>query len=53
MKTRIYRKYVQAIPLKRYCTTSDVANAVFFLASDDASMITGHALAVDGGYLAQ
>ena len=53
MKTRIYRKYVQAIPPKRYCTTSDVANAVFFLASDDASMITGHALAVDGGYLAQ
>jgi NAD(P)-dependent dehydrogenase (short-subunit alcohol dehydrogenase family) len=30
----------------------DVARAVRFLASPDASMITGHTLPVDGGWLA-
>jgi NAD(P)-dependent dehydrogenase (short-subunit alcohol dehydrogenase family) len=31
----------------------DVASAVLFLASDEAAFITGHGLAVDGGYLAK
>lgn len=31
----------------------DVASAVLFIASDEASFITGHGLAVDGGYLAK
>jgi 3-oxoacyl-[acyl-carrier protein] reductase len=31
----------------------DVAKAALFLASDDASFITGHGLAVDGGFLAK
>ena len=37
------------IPLKRLGTPGDVANAVVFLASDEASYITGHVLAVNGG----
>ena len=37
------------IPLKRLGSPDDVASAVAFLASDEASYITGHVLAVNGG----
>lgn len=40
---------VKSIPLGRWGTVADVANAVAFLASDEASYITGHVLSVDGG----
>jgi NAD(P)-dependent dehydrogenase (short-subunit alcohol dehydrogenase family) len=40
------------IPLGRLAQVQDVANAVSFLVSERASFITGHALYVDGGYLA-
>jgi len=40
---------LHATPLGRLGTTADVARAVRFLASDDASFVTGHVLAVDGG----
>jgi 3-oxoacyl-[acyl-carrier protein] reductase len=46
------RRREERIPLGRYGTPREVAGAVCFLASDDASFITGHGLAVDGGYLA-
>jgi 3-oxoacyl-[acyl-carrier protein] reductase len=36
-------------PLGRFGTTEEVANAVAFLASDEAAYITGQVLAVDGG----
>ena len=42
---------VKQIPLGRVGTTDDIAGAVAFLASDDASYITGHVLSVNGGML--
>jgi 3-oxoacyl-[acyl-carrier protein] reductase len=41
--------WADRIPLKRLGTPEDVAEAVVFLASDEASYITGHVLAVNGG----
>ena len=41
----------KAIPLGRIGTTEDVAGAVNFLASDEASYITGHVLNINGGML--
>lgn len=40
-------------PLGRLAEPDEVANAMLFLASDAAAMVTGHTLAVDGGFLAQ
>jgi 3-oxoacyl-[acyl-carrier protein] reductase len=37
------------IPLGRLSTPQDIANAALFLASDDAAMVTGNVLEVDGG----
>jgi 3-oxoacyl-[acyl-carrier protein] reductase len=42
---------VKSIPLGRVGSPEDVANAVRFLASDEASYITGHVLSVNGGLL--
>jgi NAD(P)-dependent dehydrogenase (short-subunit alcohol dehydrogenase family) len=40
-------------PLRRLAEPSDVAASIAFLVSPAAAMITGHVLAVDGGFLAQ
>lgn len=40
---------LKQIPLGRFGTVDDVANAIAFLASDEASYITGQVLVVDGG----
>jgi NAD(P)-dependent dehydrogenase (short-subunit alcohol dehydrogenase family) len=38
-------------PIGRLGTPDEIANAVLWLCSDDASFVLGHALAVDGGYV--
>jgi 3-oxoacyl-[acyl-carrier protein] reductase len=47
------RRRGQTVPLGRVGYPEDIAGAVAFLASDDASYITGQCLYVDGGMLAQ
>lgn len=42
-------KFLTRCPLGRFVTPEDIAAAITFLASDDAAMITGVNLPVDGG----
>jgi sorbitol-6-phosphate 2-dehydrogenase len=45
----VRRKYEAQVPLGRGCTYEDVCNVVAFLASDEASYMTGQAINVTGG----
>jgi 3-oxoacyl-[acyl-carrier protein] reductase len=45
----IRAKFLASIPIGRFSTPEDIASAACFLCSDEASMITGVALEVDGG----
>lgn len=45
----VRQKYVDQVPMKRGCTYDDVTNAIVFLASDQASYMTGQAINVTGG----
>lgn len=45
----VQEQLLQAIPMRRYGEVHEVANLVYFLASDEASYITGNHYAVDGG----
>lgn len=45
----IRKKFIASIPIGRFSTPEDMGNAACFLCSDEASMITGVAMEVDGG----
>jgi len=49
----VKQAYLNSIPMKRFGSTSDIANAVKFFASDEAAYITGQTLCVDGGIIMQ
>ena len=49
MPENVEQSVVRGIPMGRRCTPQDVANAIVFLASDEASFLTGVCLDVDGG----
>ena len=49
VRERAQGDWLSRIPLGRLGTPADVAAAVCFLASDEASYITGQVLAVNGG----
>ena len=48
---KVKEEMLKRIPLNRFGTPSDVANAVLFLAADDSDYITGQVLVIDGGMI--
>lgn len=42
-------RYLSAVPMRRFAKPAEIANAISFLLSDEASFITGQTLFVDGG----
>jgi NAD(P)-dependent dehydrogenase (short-subunit alcohol dehydrogenase family) len=46
----IIKDYHDTIPMNRYGSTAEIANAVAFLCSSEASYINGQTIAVDGGF---
>jgi 3-oxoacyl-[acyl-carrier protein] reductase len=49
LSEEVRQKYIERIPLSRFGSPEDVANAVLFLVSPLADYITGQVLTVDGG----
>ena len=49
MPQKVLDSMVEHTPLRRIGQPSDIANAYLWLASDQASFVTGHCLSVDGG----
>ena len=49
----LVERILDMTPMRCLAEPADIADAIVFLASDKARMITGHTLPVDGGFLAQ
>ena len=47
----VRQAYMDTIPLKRFGTARDIANAVAWLSGDDASYVTGQVISVNGGMI--
>ncbi len=45
------QQIIEETPMNRIGTPSDVASAIYFLSSDNATFITGQTLTVDGGWI--
>ena len=52
-KKEVEQQFTAMEPIGRMGEPDEVANAVLWLCSDKASFVTGHAMAVDGGWVAQ
>jgi len=48
-ESEVERVYTEKVPLGRGCTYDDIANAILFYASDQASYMTGQSINVTGG----
>ena len=49
---KFVKKYLDKVPLKRFCRPSDIAANVLFLSSNASSYITGTMIVIDGGWTA-
>jgi len=52
-RPELYERLIEATPIGRFGDPGEIVGPALFLAADASSMVTGHVLAVDGGYLAQ
>jgi 3-oxoacyl-[acyl-carrier protein] reductase len=51
IKPEVQAEYMKQIPVGRFGTPADIANAILFLASEESGYITGQVLPVTGGWV--
>ncbi|MEZ7500109.1 SDR family oxidoreductase [Flavobacterium sp. Arc3] len=52
-KKEVEEEFISLEPMARMGKPEEIANTVLWMCSDEASFVTGHAMAVDGGFVAQ